>query len=120
MTFGLQAKAQSEPNTLVLQNQKIAVEATYSLCDINGRDMGFYLLNFTNKIENKDVVVKIFEGSVESNRLLHEVVIPSNSTLTSECGSEEAVKVYVFNPYQDDAPPMIEDLQISFLVQYYE
>lgn len=108
----LNVLAQDSSNGVLLEKGDVTITYSYSLCDVNGLDLGFYLLSLENKSEAKSYTIQIFEGASSDNRMITSTQLVPNEIKTSEC-SNEGMRLYVYNPNQDDFVPNIEDLNIT-------
>lgn len=108
----LNAFAQDSSKGVLLEKGDLLITYSYSLCDVNGLDLGFYLLSTENESESKSYSVQIFDGAPSENRLITSTHVLPNEIKLSEC-SNEGMRLYIYNPIQDDFVPNIEDLNIT-------
>lgn len=108
----LSVLAQDSSNGVMVEKGNISITYTYSLCNVNGQDLGFYLLTCENKSETNSYIIQIFEGASSENRLITSTNLLPNEIKASEC-SNEGMRLYVYNPNQDDIVPNIEDLNVT-------
>ncbi len=104
--------AQDSSNGVLIDKGDVSISYSYSLCDVNGLDLGFYLLTVENESESKSYMIQIFEGASSENRLITSRHIMPNEIQSSEC-SKEGIRLFAYNPNQDDFVPSIEDLNIT-------
>ena len=108
----LNVLAQESSNGVLFEKGDVSISYSYSLCDVNGLDLGFYLLTLENESESKGYMIQIFEGASLENRLITSTYMMPNEIQSSQCGNG-GMRLYVYNPNQDDFVPSIEDLNIT-------